>query len=196
MSSPLLRAICSTPPIISVCTACTVVTTPTVGCAIEHNNSMWPTPRAPISTTTASTSSGALHKVRGTPNSLLNDRSEAAVRNEPDRTAARRSLVVVLPTEPVIPTTRRAAGPGMACQRGQCRCHVGHDERWSATDPSTWTGWSTSTAAAPAVERRRDEVVSVTLSTDRCEQLPGDDAPGIVGQSIDDDRHLRRPLLQ
>ncbi len=81
---------------------------------------MCPTPRAPISTTTASASSGALAKVRGTPSSLLNDRSLAATMSKRTAsTAARRSLTVVLPTDPVIPTMRpgsrrRAAKPMLA----------------------------------------------------------------------------------
>ena len=57
-----------------------------------------PRPRCP---------SGALTSVSGTPSSLLNDRSLAAVRERRwPRTAASRSLVDVLPTEPVMPTTR------------------------------------------------------------------------------------------
>ena len=94
----------------------TVVTTPTVGRATAHSEAMWPRPRAPISTTTASVPSGALARVRGTPSSLLNDFGLAAVTSRRANTDASMSLVDVLPTDPVMPTTRsgsrsRAARP-------------------------------------------------------------------------------------
>ena len=77
---------------------------------------MWPRPRAPISTTTASVPAGALTRVRGTPSSLLNDFRLAAVTSRRANTDASMSLVDVLPTDPVMPTTRsgsrsRAARP-------------------------------------------------------------------------------------
>ena len=48
----------------------------------------------------------------GSPSSLLNDRSLAAVAKAGARQWYSRSLVVVFPTEPVIPTTR----PLMRCR--------------------------------------------------------------------------------
>ena len=50
-------------------------------------------------------SSGALTSVSGRPSSLLKDRSLAAVRKVEAKQWRNKSLVVVLPTEPVIPTT-------------------------------------------------------------------------------------------
>ena len=115
MSSPLALATSANEPNISVWTISTVVTTPTVGRAISQSIAMWPTPRAPISTTAAWVRSGALISVSGTPSSLLNDRTLAAVGSDSWSAARSRSLVVVLPTDPVIPTT--AANPGTAPMR-------------------------------------------------------------------------------
>ena len=78
-NSPLAAATSSSVPNISACASSTVVTMPMVGRAMSQSISMWPRPRAPISTTTASTSSGALANVIGTPSSLLNERTLAWV---------------------------------------------------------------------------------------------------------------------
>ena len=77
-----------------------------VGRAISHNHVMCPKPRAPISTTAASVASGALTSVSGTPSSLLNDFSLAAVTSRCRAIAVNRSLVEVLPFDPVMATTR------------------------------------------------------------------------------------------
>jgi hypothetical protein len=104
-SSALARATVSRDPNISRCAAPTFVRTPTVGRAERHSISMWPSPRLPISSTSASVPSGALRIVSGTPTSVLNERGLACTRNREASTARDRSLVVVLPVEPVIPTT-------------------------------------------------------------------------------------------
>src|SRR5690606_15173323 len=90
------------------------------GRAVRHRSATWPTPRAPISTTRASLPAGALTSVRGTPSSLLNDPALAHVRHRATRAARTRSFTLVLPTEPVIPTTRPAAGaaPGPPASAG------------------------------------------------------------------------------
>jgi hypothetical protein len=100
----------------SVWAAATRVTTATVGAATSQRRATCPGPRAPISTTTASTPSSAFSRVSGTPSSLLNDPTLAAVRRRDRRAAASRSLTDVFPTDPVTPTTRsgsrrRAARP-------------------------------------------------------------------------------------
>ena len=59
----------------------------------------------PISSTSTSVSSGAPRTVTGRPWSLLKLRSLAATRRLAPTAAATRSLVLVLPTLPVIPTT-------------------------------------------------------------------------------------------
>ncbi len=88
-----------------MCAIATLVTTPTSGRATSANRAMWPTPRAPISSTTQRASSGALSSVSGRPSSLLNDCSLAAVGNAVARHARTKSLVVVFPTDPVMPIT-------------------------------------------------------------------------------------------
>ena len=90
----------------SACTSSTAVTTAMVGRAMSHSQAMWPAPRAPISMTATSVSSWALTRVRGTPSSLLKLFSLAVTTWRRPRAAAVRSLVEVLPTEPVMPTTR------------------------------------------------------------------------------------------
>ncbi len=57
--------------------------------------------------------------MRGTPISLLNDRSLAAVAQVPASAAARRSFTEVLPTLPVTPTTR--SGNRSRASRPQAR---------------------------------------------------------------------------
>src|SRR4029450_824784 len=71
-----------------------------------HSSAMWPTPRAPISTTSASVSSAAFTSVSGTPSSLLNEPTLADVRQRTARATASRSLTLVLPTDPVSRTQR------------------------------------------------------------------------------------------
>ena len=107
---------------------------------------MWPIPLDPISMTATSVSSGALASVMGTPSSLLNDRCEAVVTNRDASALASRSFVVVLPTDPVIPTTRSGS-----------RLRATEPIRVSAAavsattiDGTPSTGRSTSAAAAPA----------------------------------------------
>ena len=93
----------------------TLVTMPTSGRATSANRSMSPTRRTPISSTTQRAADGALSSVSGRPSSLLKERSLAAVENVDARQPARRSFVVVLPTDPVMPiappTRPRASAP-------------------------------------------------------------------------------------
>ncbi len=112
---PWRAATPSRSPKYSTCAIATLVTTPTSGRATRASVSMSPTRRAPISTTTQRAASGALSSVSGRPSSLLKERSLAAVPKVDDRQAASRSLVVVLPTDPVTPiappTRLRASAP-------------------------------------------------------------------------------------
>ena len=92
-----------------------------VGAATSASRWMCPTPRAPISSTTHCAPSGALSRVSGRPSSLLKEPSLAAMRNVDARQPARRSLVVVLPTDPVMPMappTRPRANAPRRQQRG------------------------------------------------------------------------------
>ena len=79
ISSPFARATSSSDPNVSRWAPATIVTRPTVGRATRQSRSMWPGPRAPISTTAASVPSGALARVSGTPSSLLKDAALAVV---------------------------------------------------------------------------------------------------------------------
>ncbi|CAB5069056.1 unannotated protein [freshwater metagenome] len=105
-SSALARATPSIPPRRSVWAAATRVTTPTVGRATVQSRAISPSPRIPISSTSASLSSGALRTVAGSPQSLFRLFSLAAVRQRAPSTSRARSFTLVLPTEPVMPTTR------------------------------------------------------------------------------------------
>ena len=71
-----------------------------------------PGPLAPISSTRKRVDSSARSTVSGRPISLLNERTGAIVGPTLPHSWASRSLVVVLPTEPVMPTTRRSLPPG------------------------------------------------------------------------------------
>ena len=66
---------------------------------------MWPTPRAPISATSTRVCGSRRSAVIGSPTSVLNDPSGASVRPYAGSTWASRSFVLVLPDEPVTPTT-------------------------------------------------------------------------------------------
>ena len=173
-NSRLATMIWSRPPMCSTWTGATASSTPTVGRAMEHSTSMWPWPRAPISTTDTSVSAAAFASVSGTPNSLLNEPSDAAVTNCSARTEASRSLALVLPTDPVIPTTRSGsrrratparrmraratsgtttevvAGPG-------CSTRQAGDPSATATGTKSWPSRSPRTAANSWPGRSRRE---------------------------------------
>src|SRR5215218_1975851 len=105
ISSPLARATPSMPPTRSVCAGATDVTTPMSGRPTAHNRAISPKPRMPISSTRTSVSAGAARIVTGRPCSLLKLRSFAATRRPAPTAARTKSLVLVLPTLPVMPTT-------------------------------------------------------------------------------------------
>ena len=109
-SSPLARATPSSPPTNSVCASPTRVTTPIDGRAMRQRSAICPNPRMPISNTNARVSAGALTMVTGRPCSLLKLRTFAVVVMALLSATAMRSLVDVLPTEPVTPITTVDAG--------------------------------------------------------------------------------------
>jgi D-alanine-D-alanine ligase len=130
--------------------------------------------------------SGALARVSGTPSSLLNDRSLAVVGQRSARAAAHRSFTEVLPTDPVMPTTR---GP----------------RRLRASRPMSSSALAVSATSIRAdalrrvdalVGQRRDRaggdgggdvLVAVTVGDDRHEQLPAVDEAGVDGDAVDVD---------
>ena len=101
----MAAAIASIEPMSSRCTGATSAITPTSGSAMAVSSAIWPGPRIPISSTSASVPAGASSTVSGSPISVLRFSRLATVRSRWASIAARMSLVDVFPTEPVIPTT-------------------------------------------------------------------------------------------
>ena len=136
---------------------------------------MFPAKRAPISTTSASVPSGAPSTVTGTPISLLNDSGAAWVRSPAPSTAAVRSLVEVLPTDPVIATTR----PSIRRRPAWAIAASATAASGTTTAGPSGVARSTTTNAAPRREGVGDEVVTVALAADRDEHLTGLQAPRV-----------------
>ena len=105
-SSAFARAMFSMLPSSSRCTGAIAVMTATSGRASSARLRICPAPRIPISATTISVSGSIRQRVSGRPISLLNPSSAATSRTCGRSSAARMSFVEVLPTEPVIATTR------------------------------------------------------------------------------------------
>ncbi len=139
---------------------------------------MWPIPRAPISSTRNLVSSVALRAVSGSPISLLSEPGVHTVGALCWSTWAMRSLVLVLPAEPVRATTVapsrrttwRARAPRAAC-----------------TSSTTIAG--TPTGRAPArpgarLDHRRGEVVPVGALADEGDE----EAAGLHLTGVPDDR--------
>ena len=110
-SSPLALAMFSTEPNSPVCARPTLSTAPIRGGAMSHSAPMWPTPRAAISRIRNFVFSSARSTVSGTPSSLLSDPSGAIVAPRRSASWPVRSLVEVLPDDPVIPATVRPCSP-------------------------------------------------------------------------------------
>ena len=92
-------------PTSSRCTGAMLVMTPTSGSATRASSRIWPAPRIAISTTATSVPGSISSRVSGTPISLLRFAAVATVRATGRSSAARMSLVDVLPALPVIATT-------------------------------------------------------------------------------------------
>ena len=84
----------------------TFTTRPQSGRTNEHSSAIWPVPRMPISTTTASVSGSAESSVLGTPSSLFWLPAVATTECAAASTSRTRFFVVVLPVEPVSAITR------------------------------------------------------------------------------------------
>ena len=115
ISSALAAAIASSEPSSSRCTGPTLTITPTSGSAIAVSSAIWPAPRIAISSTSASVSRGRReHRQRqadlGVEVLGARDRAQLPCASS----AARMSLVEVLPVEPVIATTFAPAGAELA----------------------------------------------------------------------------------
>ena len=110
---------------------------------------MWPMPRAPISATRYRVCSSIRLTVSGTPSSLLRLPAGATVGPAVSSTWLSRSLVEVLPCEPVMPTTR---SPPAVARSTRCRANRPSATSGSATTRhrASGTGRRVSAAAAPA----------------------------------------------
>ena len=108
---------------------------------------MWPIPRAPISATRKRVVGVTRHTVSGTPISPLSELTGATVSPAVDSTAASRSLVLVLPDDPVMPTMR-SSGARSTTPRATCPKAVCTSSTTTVATPST--GREPSTATAPA----------------------------------------------
>jgi len=105
INSDFARATPSRPPTRSPCASATSVTTPIFGCAMRHSSAISPSARIPISSTAISVLVGMFRIAVGKPCSLLKLRSFAHVDLLAASAAHARSLVDVLPTDPVMPIT-------------------------------------------------------------------------------------------
>ena len=105
INSDLAAAISSRLPNSPRCALPTVSTTPTCGLAISAKYEMSPTWRAPISTMQYLVDFVQRRIKSGTPSSLFKDSSGATVSPETAKMCFSKSLVVVLPCDPVIPIT-------------------------------------------------------------------------------------------
>ena len=155
-SSALARAMFSRLPRSSMWLSPTFVTTPQWGRTNEHSCAIWPAPRMPISTTTASVSGSAAKSVLGTPSSLFWLPFVATTVCAAASTSRTRFFVVVLPVEPVMPITRPLRCPRhsraksvMACAVSGTSMTAAPSSRASAST-SEGSGCMTSAHTAPA----------------------------------------------
>lgn len=151
---------------------------------------MCPMPRAPISATRKRVVGVTRHTVSGTPISPLRELTGATVSATDDRTEARRSLTLVLPDEPVTPTTRRLrrAVDDAAGEPAEGRLDVVDDDARHALDRTRGEGGDGS-----GRDGGRDEVVPVRGLAEPCDVEAARAALAGVGahRAVDDDR-LRR----
>lgn len=146
----------------------TLSTTAMSGVTRPVSAAMSPTCRAPISRTRYRVAASARSMVSGTPSSLLSEPSVAVVGAASESTAASRSLVPVLPWEPVSPTTvspsrsRATTWAASACTAAwtSSPTTVGSAvglEPSAATAPlrPAWPAWSWPSVCSPAKARKR-----------------------------------------
>ena len=112
---------------------------------------MWPMPRAPSSATRKRVAGSTRHAVSGTPSSLLRLPTGATVGPAVSSTWASRSLVEVLPWEPVMPTTRRPPSTARSTSRRATRPRA---ITGSATGRQGAGGTSRAVSAATAPARQ------------------------------------------
>ena len=151
-SSAFALAIRSMLPARSRWVGCTASTTPTSGRAISASRAISPTVYMLISRTAASCVGSSRSRVIGSPVSELRFPSFRSVVSSRERTSAVISLAIVLPVEPVMPTTRTAWRDRHQAARSWRARSASGTTTWGASRRSAGrsTGRSTSTAEAPA----------------------------------------------
>jgi hypothetical protein len=146
-SSALAAAVASLLPNSLACAAPTLSSTPIRGGAVRHRSAMWPGPRAPISRTRCRVVGSASSTVRGSPISLLRLPRVATVGPAAASSWASRSLVDVLPDDPVTPTTSMPSGVSSSTSQRASRDRATTTSGTSTCGTST--GRVTRAAAAP-----------------------------------------------
>ena len=154
-SSAFASATPSIEPSCSRWTGPRLVITPTSGSQIAVSSAIWPKPRIASSSTSTSVPDGAASTSSGSPISVLKFSREAATLRCGAIIAAIRSLVEVLPTEPVTAITcaarscRQARASAPSAGTGVSDAITAPALRSSASSSSTHCGWTT-TPHAPA----------------------------------------------
>ncbi len=164
--SPLAAPITSRLPNSPRCAEPTLSTTLTSGGAIRQRVATCPIPRAPISSTRKRVSSVARRIVSGSPTSVLKDPAGATVGPRSSSRVAIRSLVVVLPDEPVIATTLAAGSWSSVWLANRPRASTG-------SPGTTMVGWpvgrvprvTTAPAAWAAAAKSWPSTRSPTIAT-------------------------------
>ena len=150
---------------------------------------MWPTPRAPISATRKRVVGVTRQTVSGTPISPFSELTGATVSATEVSTDARRSLTLVLPDEPVTPTTRSSGARSMTPRATRPKA-VWTSSTTTHGTPST--GREVRAATAPAATADRDEVVPVGgLADPRDVEAARPAVAGVGGDRAVDDDGLR-----
>ena len=150
-SSPLALATASSEPNSPACARPTLSTAPILGGAMSHSWAMWPMPRADISSTRYLVDSSARSTVSGRPSSLLNEPTGAIVGPSRSTTWAVRSLVEVLPDDPVIPMTVADGSRRSTSRASAPRATVTSAVTITGTSWTSGIGRWESTATAPAL---------------------------------------------
>ena len=152
-TSALARAMFWREPRLPMWLVPTLVMTATLGRAARLMRVSSPAWFMPISTTRSWASSGAAKMVRGTPMRLLKLPAVACTRRPAPRPAASISLVVVLPTEPVTPTTVH------------CGLRRRHSPARRSMNSSPSSAWARITAAPLALATESSSCVGSAVRT-------------------------------
>ena len=167
-SSLLARTTPSSVPTFSRWTGPMVTTTPISGRVSSASSAICPNPRIASSVMQICVSGSSRQSVRGTPISLLKLRSAATVGRCGIAMEARMSLVVVLPYDPVMATTRaceraRTARPSAAIAANTSRGTSVAAAARSSASSTNCSPWPTATKRSP-FETRRESTCTPVIS--------------------------------